>query len=170
MDRKSWTFGDCRRRGFLPDSRLKPPGASTQKKGRERLLSGAPGRCSIGRTLLDPPFDLFPDNGQFVGRLDADADDPLSDADHGHRDLVPNEDLFADFSRQNEHHAVLIRRRTLRALRGDPFSRAKRAQTRYPFKLPGKIAPLAWGHKWVDSGNGGFFSRSRESGAIGKSG
>jgi len=72
----------------LRQSRITTPHGRLRSRGRGLILG----------ILLESILDFFPDNGQFCGRFDADANHPLADADDGHCDLVPDQDLLADLS------------------------------------------------------------------------
>ena len=48
-------------------------------------------------------FDFFANHWQVLGGFHADADYSLCDSDHGNRDIITDENFFADFSRKNKH-------------------------------------------------------------------
>ncbi len=75
-----------------------PPSAAALLRRCRYVRLVRVGRFDSSRTL-----DFLADDGQIVGSLDPDPYRSLPNANHRYRYLVPDENLLADFSRQDEH-------------------------------------------------------------------
>jgi hypothetical protein len=62
------------------------------------------------RVRIELVFDLLANDRKVVGRLDANPDDSLRNANDGHRDILADPNLLANFSREYEHRAFPKRR------------------------------------------------------------
>jgi hypothetical protein len=64
-------------------------------------------------------FDFFSDYRQILRRFNADAHYALGYPDHSYRNIIPDKDFFADFSRKYKHG--IHRTKQLRKTKTTPF-------------------------------------------------
>lgn len=53
--------------------------------------------------LIEFALQLFPDDGHFRWRFDAQANATTGNTNHGHRDMIPDQDPFANLTTQYKH-------------------------------------------------------------------